>query len=215
MSATPPGFISLALGGSEPRFHLPGGAPHLRAPFCAAPRLSTGTASASSRRSRPATCTAGRRRPPLPPCSSRPSRFHTYLGTQDGGESRHRSEASAGCPTTSPREPRCEKARPTACGVSSLTCNRNTCRKLSVCGDWRKPEGRAHLRPQGLCLLPLVPTGLMKKRKNGSDPHRREESINSNPNHPNSCARWGTLGNSQTRYSPSEKGPSEEETIQG
>lgn len=67
-----------------------GGAPHLRAPFCAARRLSTGTASASSRRSRPATCTAGRRRPPRPPCSSRPSRSHTYL---DGDTRRGRKQA--------------------------------------------------------------------------------------------------------------------------
>lgn len=45
--------------------------------------LSTGTASVSCQRSKPATCTAAWRRQHLLLCSSRPSRFHTYLGTQE------------------------------------------------------------------------------------------------------------------------------------
>lgn len=47
------------------------------------PHLSMGIVSASCRRSKPATCRAAWRRQPLPLCSSRPSRSHTYLGTQE------------------------------------------------------------------------------------------------------------------------------------
>lgn len=93
MFLIPLGFISFASYGLEALFRL------LRVAGCFGPseslwsifssvcawqlHLSRGTVSVSCLRSKPATCRAAWQRQPLLLCSSRPSRFHTYLGTQE------------------------------------------------------------------------------------------------------------------------------------
>ena len=93
MFLIPLGFISSASYGLEALLRL------LRVAGCFGPsgslwplfssvcawrlHLSMGTASVSCLRSKPAMCRAAWRQQPLLLCSSRPSRFHTYLGTQE------------------------------------------------------------------------------------------------------------------------------------
>lgn len=127
MFLIPLGFISLASYGLEPLFHLLKAAgrfgtskplqPISSSVYSRWLHLSMGTASVSCQRSKPATCTAGWQwRHPLL-CSSRPSRSHTYLGTQRGTESstdrsgwlcrRLRYFFQCACPGCMEAEPKC------------------------------------------------------------------------------------------------------------